>query len=105
MDGKSIAESGRLLLLHLTDLQNTNARYRTASKHVLESWGELPHLVRVGKASVALKADGNFTVYPLDMAGRRQPPLAITQQEGTLGIELDMSAGTSPFLAYEILRE
>ena len=55
LDDQPIASSGRLLVTHLTDLQNTEIRYRERSRQTLLDWGKLPHLVRAGRAEVRLQ--------------------------------------------------
>ncbi|MBN2508537.1 MAG: hypothetical protein JXQ71_17805 [Verrucomicrobia bacterium] len=55
VDGKPIATGRRLLVTHLADLQNSDTRYGDRSRQVLLPWGRLPHLVRGGRAVVALR--------------------------------------------------
>jgi len=54
LDGKPLAESRSILLLHLTDAANTGMRFRNADRTLLEDWGKLPLLVRNGKAEATL---------------------------------------------------
>ena len=54
LDGKPLAESRSILLLHLTNAANTGMRFRNADRTLLESWGKLPLLVRGGKAEATL---------------------------------------------------
>ena len=55
LDGKPIATSSHLLLSHLTDVQNTGARYADEAMTVLLDWGRLPYLMRAGKADIELR--------------------------------------------------
>jgi hypothetical protein len=107
MDGKDLPASGRLLIFHLTDVQNSGIRYAGRSMTLLEKWGDLPHLVRAGKATLRLNITGpaTATLYPLDAAGRRQKPIEIQRDGNTLIIPLDTTAGPAPALAYELLRQ
>jgi hypothetical protein len=73
LDGQPIPSSKRLLLTHLTDVQNSGIRYAQRSRKTLLAWGGLPHLARNGKAEVRLAvspADA-YTVYALSSDGRR----------------------------------
>ncbi|MBR4613929.1 MAG: hypothetical protein IKO40_14580 [Kiritimatiellae bacterium] len=55
LDGLPLAESRRILVTHLTDVQNTGARYADEAMTVLLDWGRLPHLMRAGKAKIELR--------------------------------------------------
>ncbi|MDR2849263.1 MAG: cellulase family glycosylhydrolase, partial [Verrucomicrobiota bacterium] len=57
LDGASVPASGRLLLTHLTDVQNTGVTYADAERKILLAWGQTPYLVRTGTADVALTLD------------------------------------------------
>lgn len=54
LDGSPIRSSRRLLVTHLTDLQNTGITYAEQERKTLLAWGTLPHLVRAGTAMVRL---------------------------------------------------
>ncbi len=73
MDAQPITDSRRLILCHLTDLQNTGARFGEKARKTLFAWGSLPHLVHDGQATVRIRtrhAD-SATVYALSTSGRR----------------------------------
>lgn len=74
MDGRPVAESRRLLVFHLTDVQNTGVTFRDPGHTVLTAWGGLPHLVRRGTASLRLDfADARpGQVYELNLDGSRR---------------------------------
>jgi hypothetical protein len=80
LDGKPVSESGRLLVAHVTDIQNTGARYSTSNRRILESWGTLPHLAKRGTANLTLtrKLTGKVEAWRLDTSGKRLTPLAAT---------------------------
>jgi hypothetical protein len=79
LDGKPLAQSTRLLLCHVTDVENTNMRYGAPDRRVLEEWGGLPHLVRRGAATVTLhrKPGERLEAWRLDTAGNRVAPLPV----------------------------
>lgn len=105
MDGKDLPASSRLLILHLTDVQNTGTLYGRTSLTLLEKWGQLPHLVRSGRATMRLRLAGQrpASFYPLDSAGKRQTAIPVVQKDGILELAMDTSAGASPSLAYELV--
>ena len=72
LDGKPFGETSRVLVTHLTDVQNTGARFADDERKILLYWGRLPHLMRKGRADVTLKlAAGDWKVWRLSASGRR----------------------------------
>ena len=55
VDGKPLAESARILLTHLTDVQNTGVQWADADHRILLKRGGLPMRARKGTAEVSLK--------------------------------------------------
>ena len=108
LDGRPIATSSRILVTHLTDVQNSGVRYRDPELTILEDWGGLPHLARNGVAEISLAVtDGDWTAWRLDTAGRRlaQIPVVRDPATGRLAFtartDYDSDAAT---LFYEISR-
>ncbi|HEY3320522.1 MAG TPA: hypothetical protein VGP72_08655 [Planctomycetota bacterium] len=72
LDKEPISKSKRLLVTHLTDLQNTDIKYGEKARQTLLDWGKLPHLVRAGKAKVIIKnSNPNMKVWALSTSGKR----------------------------------
>ncbi|MBP5542699.1 MAG: hypothetical protein ILM98_01380 [Kiritimatiellae bacterium] len=71
LDGKPLSDSSRILVTHLTDLQNTGARFADTLRSILLDWGRLPYLMRAGKAEVELRLDSPAKVFALSPSGRR----------------------------------
>jgi hypothetical protein len=73
LDREPIRTSKRLLVTHLTDLQNTEIKYREPARQTLLDWGHLPYLVKAGRAEVSidLKSPKNYQVWALSSSGRR----------------------------------
>jgi hypothetical protein len=73
LDEHPIRQSRRLLVTHLTDLQNTDIRYAEAARQTLQDWGRLPHLVRAGKATVSIRLQdpNRHKVWTLAPSGKR----------------------------------
>jgi hypothetical protein len=107
LDGVPITTSGRLLLTHLTDVQNTGVRYAERARKTLLAWGKLPYLVRVGKADVklALKEPGAYTVYALATNGRRVEKVDATIVDGRLAFTASVADPSGARMLYEIVRK
>ncbi len=107
LDGKPLAESSRILLTHLTDVQNTDTTYEDDSLRVLLNWGRLPHLMRSGKAKVALAlSPGDFEVFSLDGDGSRRRKVASAFKKGKLVFTADIASDPqAATYIYEITRK
>ena len=112
LDDRPIQESSRVLLTHLTDVQNSNIRYGDPDLKILLDWGRLPHIARRGTADIALAMSQPESgsaqtpvVYRLDTAGRRLGEVPATFENGVLRFEartdIDRTAAT---MLYEIVR-
>ncbi len=104
LDDKPIATSKRLLITHLTDLQNTEIRYADPKRQVLQSWGKLPHLVRNGKATVTLRLNdaSKAKVYSVATSGKRVGEIASISTETALTIPVSVSANGKARMMYEV---
>ncbi len=105
LDGSPLRSSRRLLLVHLTDLQNSGSRFRGADLTVIEAAGRAPWLVRAGTASIRLAHDApeSLAVWRLGLDGARLAPVAVRVAHGALVFEA--STGGTPdraTLAYEV---
>ena len=91
LDGQPLDSSSRILVTHLTDMQNSCIRYRDPALTILEDWGGLPHLARNGTAEIALAtADGDWRAWRLNTAGLRL---------GEIPVERDPATGRLVFTA------
>ncbi len=97
-----LGASPRLLVLHLTDVQNTKIKYKNKDLTALEKWGELPHLARRGAATLRLKLAGEPKVWALDMAGRRVDQIAARRDGDWLVLPLSTVGEKGVQFAYEI---
>jgi len=57
LDGKPLDRSSRILVAHITDVQNSGITYSERARRTLLSWGGLPHIAEAGKAIIALNSD------------------------------------------------
>ena len=104
LDGKALALSERMLVVHLTDLQSAGTRFRGANRRVLEAWGGMPWLVRRGTARISLDnawARG-LQVWRLDLSGRRVARMTTEAGPGRITFTADTATRPSSTLYYEV---
>ena len=107
LDDKPLRESGRVLVTHLTDVQNTGATFASDERKILLAWGRVPHLMATGKARVSLElADRPWKVYSLTTGGRRRREVPAAYADGRLTFTADIAAdpAAASFL-YEVVAE
>lgn len=103
-DGKSLKESRRLLILHLTRIANTGETYRDTDCNILESQGKSPLLLRRGKTQMTLRRNfQGFRLYAVDPNGRRLSECPFRTENGKTILELDNNRGGRGVLAYELI--
>lgn len=106
LDGNPLSASGRILLCHQTDVQNSGAAFADDSRTVLLRWGQMPHLMRKGRADISLSlAGGEWTVYALDCAGNRRGVVPSHLQDGRLCFTADVARDPADAtMNYELVR-
>jgi len=104
LDEAPIAGAGRLLIAHLTDLQNTGAKFGERARQTLLAWGETPHLVRAGRATVRIgrEARGDARVYAITTGGRRLGEVQASWDGDVLVIPLDVRGEEGARVMYEV---
>lgn len=97
LDRHPIRQSRRLLVTHLTDLQNTGIRYAEPERQTLQDWGLLPYLVRAGKADLAIRLDDahRYQVWALDPGGKRLAQVPARAEGNTLRFQVDVAGDTA----------
>ena len=105
-DGKKLAESRRILILHLTDVMNSRQKFATQKRDVIVNWGRLPLLAKAGKVRITVNSplDG-YKLYAVDTAGERlfELPIGRTNSQSILNLSVHNKKGTT--LAYELVKE
>lgn len=93
LDTAPIRNSRRLLVTHLTDLQNTGIKYLEEARRTLLAWGTLPHLVRAGQAEVAIRINdaARLKVWALSTGGKRIAQVPAQAQNDTLTFTADVA--------------
>jgi hypothetical protein len=109
VDNKPIRKSRRLLVTHLTDLQNTGIEYKEPARQTLLTWGEMPHLVRAGKAEVSIRLNSprGYRVWALSPGGKRIGEVPATVGDGKLSFNADVAADPAwgARMLYEVARK
>lgn len=103
VDDQPIEKSKRLLVLHLTDVQNNKTKFNK-DLTIWEAVGELPHLVRRGGAQVSIRFDQEkkIQVWAVDLSGARKNQIKATQTGQTVSFAVNTVQPEGTFLAYEI---
>ena len=93
LDREPIRRSRRLLVTHLTDLQNTGIRYAESARKTLLDWGRSPHLVRAGKAEVSIRLENasRYAVWALTPGGKRLAQVPAKIEGDTLRFTADVA--------------
>jgi hypothetical protein len=106
VDDKPLADSNRILVLHLTDSLNLGSRFKTAKLDQLEAWGDLPHMVRQGETDVTfhITTPGNWQAWAVDASGNRLGPVDLERAEGGFLLKADTFYKDGTCLAYELVR-
>ncbi len=108
LDARPIRDSRRLLLCHLTDLQNTGATFGEKARRTLYSWGKLPHLVQAGRATarIRLAEPQRAVVYAITPSGERLEKVPTKVENGELVVGLQVAGPDGKArLAYEMIVE
>jgi len=105
-DDRPVQQSGRILLLHLTHVLNTEQTFRDPEKTILEAWGNTPLLIFRGEAEI--KLTGEFTgyrLYAIDFDGSRLFPVAVERRGGKLCFRAETISRGKAVAAYELVDE
>lgn len=109
LDGQPIERSNRLLLTHLTDLQNEHSRFADDRLQILVGWGDLPHLVRRGEVELSLQlpAPDHWQLWALSTSGRRLQRLGLQVAAGRLTATIGTASAPEhgAILTYELVRQ
>lgn len=106
LDDKPLAESGRMVLMHLSDVLNSKMKFDDAHHRTLTDWGTLPLLVKKSTATVTLKIDQpqQMMVFAVDLSGKRIGKVTSQVHDGKLVFTVDTAGQPCGVLAYELTR-
>lgn len=108
LDEKPLAQSGRILVLHLTDVLPAGTRFSGPDRTILENFGELPFLVKKGETDLTLRLASTgktYRAWAVDSTGRRVRPAALEKSENGWNLSLKTVDSHGTQLAYEISLE
>ena len=107
LDGRPLAQSRRILVTHLTDVQADGNVYAEPAKKTLLKWGAYPPVVRNGQAKVGLAvADAEkFEVWALETSGRRAEKVPCEVRKGRLYFTANVQGPAGARMLYEVVRE
>ena len=106
VDGRTLRESERILLLHLTESKNSEMEFSDSRRQVVNRLGKVPVLIRRGNADVTLKRSlEGFRLYAVDLSGKRIFEIPLKKVPEGAAFHADTFAENSVTLAYELVRE
>lgn len=104
-DGRPLAESGRILILHLTNLKNTGMRFSNPEMSVLERYGTLPLLMRRGEAEITLNVSAGMKLFACAFNGERKFEVKTTAGNGKLSFIAKNITPHGAIAVYELVKE
>ncbi|MBR0459407.1 MAG: hypothetical protein IJJ26_09225, partial [Victivallales bacterium] len=106
VDGKPLAQTSRVLLLHITNAQPSLRKFRDQQMTILETWGQMPLLASAGEADLSLKLPGDgWKLYAIDTTGARVAPLSFQNTNGTIAFTAKVFNKFGSTFGYELVRE
>ena len=108
LDDKNLADSKRILFMHITNCGAYKMTYSGKDLEVLESYGQLPHLVYRATADISLKlasAGSTPKVYAVNLRGQRVGEMKSVWKDGVLSFRADTAGiNNTAIMVYEIVR-
>lgn len=102
MDEKTLSESNKLLLFHLTDSANVGNRYTSSSRRVMTEFGAGGKLL-IRKGTCEAQLMGKYTVTALGLNGKIKQPVPVTYKDGKSLFKLD-TAQQGGTLVYQLTK-
>ena len=108
MDGAPLASSKKVLILHITDVLNSEMVFTNDKMTDTQAWGKLPYLARRGSAKIELRnANAGLRVYALASSGRRLREVKSSYADGAYVFTAEVAPGegaNAPTMIYELAR-
>ena len=104
LDGKKLENSASLLLLHLTNKNNSNMKMSQDAKIIYEQ-GSLPYLLQRGTADISLNSGNHFQIHALNADGKPQGSVRGTVKNGTFFFKADTGMFKGGRLVYHLKRQ
>ena len=103
-DGKTLAQSDRLLVMFLTDSLNIDTAFKNSQATVLENYGTMQTLVKRGSAKIRLQLPGAWQGWTVDVNGTRGKTAMLTSENGAHVLAADTITDGAGSLAWELTR-
>lgn len=108
VDGQPLINSKRILVVHLTEVQNSGTTWSGDERTVVTDMGTLPHIAKNGTANLTLTMQNPAMarVYRLDESGRRIAAVPVVKTLSTISFTAttrNPSNGQATFY-YEVVR-
>jgi len=108
MDGAELVKSRRVLVLHITDVVNTDMSFTNDKRTDTKAWGKLPYLAKTGSAKVSLKnANAGLSLCALASDGSRLRKVPAKYVDGAYVFTASVAAGEgndAPTMMYELAK-
>jgi hypothetical protein len=106
VDNKSLKDSHRILVLHLTNSTNMGMKFQAPNHQVVEDWGTLPHMVRRGEADITFQVSdpGSWHAWAVDASGNHLGEMELQKVDGGFQLKADTFYKDTTCLAYELVR-
>lgn len=102
LDGKPLARSSSILLLHLLETSNTGAKFDDSSRRIMRKTGELPLLLRRGSADVSLHTEVPLRIQALSCDGETLGEVKYSFQNGKLLFRISTDLYPGGVMAYHL---
>lgn len=107
LDGRTLADTCRAVIFHLTDIQPTGRKTTVLGKqNIVYNWGKMePYLMRKSRAEISLRnsGKGKLRINALDVNGAVLAPVPFRETDGVVTFTAD--TGAYGAMAYEFIRE
>lgn len=106
MDERNLTASRRILVLHITNVLNTDMTFTNAKMTDTTKWGKLPYLAKCGSVKIELQNENpNLRLYALASDGSRLRQVPATYANGTYTFIAQVAPGEgkdAPTMMYEL---
>ncbi len=106
LDNQPLASSRRILVLQITDVLNSGTVFQDSKHKVIENKGQLPLLLRRGRADISLKLSGaeRLKVTALSADGAARGEISAQSNNGVWSFTADIGSFPGGVMAYELTR-
>ena len=105
LDNRSLTDSRRILLLHLTDVKSENTVFSDKEMTVLKDIGSRQLLLRRNKAVAELRLNRPCRIFACEYTGERRFEVPVARKAGNCLVTLDNSVGGQGIMLYEVVAE